>query len=33
MEPENLDKLRARIQDIKARMEKEEFEKLAPNYE
>ena len=33
MEPENLDKLRDRIQDIKARMEKEEFEKLAPNYE
>lgn len=32
MEPENLDKLKSRIQDIKARLGKEEFEKLAPNY-
>lgn len=32
MEPENLEKLKSRIQDIKARLGKEEFEKLAPNY-
>lgn len=33
IEPENLEKLRDRIQDIKARLGKEEFDKLAPNYE
>lgn len=30
---DNLQKLRARIRDIKARIRKEEFEKLAPGYE
>jgi hypothetical protein len=33
IEKTNLEKIKARIRDIKARIRKDEFEKLAPNYE
>lgn len=33
MEPDNLDKLRQRISDVKARLGKDDFEEIAPEYE
>lgn len=33
IEPSNLEKLKARINDLKIRLTKEEFEELAPNYD
>lgn len=33
IEPSNLEKLKARIKDLKVRLTKEEFEEIAPNYD